>query len=286
MALIRCARAHAAVELAIKALIIVHDKGYPDTHNIGLLLERAEQVGETIGDETKQASRLTAYAGRQPSGAPATSPTAGQQRERRGDRNRQQDRGVGERPSTGVAAGNHWNGEPSHTQARSASTSKTGRSLKGTGRGIRRPASAWLAGWSNTEMRMNRSLGEVDGGDVAGLEEAEGRRELRSEGGHALAAGGAGRVGGTTAADEDDAGGESICHHADQTGCIFGSHRPSASNRESRADHGVQERLPCRRRAALGHPRRIPLRQRCAGRAPSPRSPSRRTSSGRQAGAE
>ena len=65
MALIRCARAHAAVELAIKALIIVHDKGYPDTHNIGLLLERAEQVGETIGDETKQASRLTAYAGRQ-----------------------------------------------------------------------------------------------------------------------------------------------------------------------------------------------------------------------------
>ncbi len=64
MALIRCARAHAAVELAIKAVIIVHDKGYPDTHNVGLLLERAEQVGETIGDETKQASRLTAYAGR------------------------------------------------------------------------------------------------------------------------------------------------------------------------------------------------------------------------------
>ena len=64
MALIRCARAHAAVELAIKAVIIGHDKGYPDTHNIGLLLERAEQVGETIGDETKQASRLTAYAGR------------------------------------------------------------------------------------------------------------------------------------------------------------------------------------------------------------------------------
>lgn len=68
MALIRCARAHAAVELAIKAVIIGHDKGYPDTHNIGLLFERAEQVGETIGDETKQASRLTAYAGRLRSG--------------------------------------------------------------------------------------------------------------------------------------------------------------------------------------------------------------------------
>lgn len=64
MALIRCARAHAAVELAIKAVIIAHDKGYPDTHNVGLLLDRAEQVGETIGDETKQANRLTAYAGR------------------------------------------------------------------------------------------------------------------------------------------------------------------------------------------------------------------------------
>ena len=64
MDLIRCARAHAAAELAIKAVIIAHEKGYRDTHDIGVLLQRAEQIGERIDPELKQAQRLTAYAGR------------------------------------------------------------------------------------------------------------------------------------------------------------------------------------------------------------------------------
>lgn len=118
MALIRCARAHAAVELAIKAVIIVHDKGYPDTHNVGLLLDRAEQVGETIGHETKtgqQTDRVRRPAAVRSSGASSTGSTAGQHGSRRGDRNRQQDRGVGGRPSTNVAAGNQWNLRSGHT---------------------------------------------------------------------------------------------------------------------------------------------------------------------------
>ena len=65
MGLIRCARAHAAAELAIKAVIIAHDKGYSDTHDIGVLLQRAEQIGERIDPELREAQRLTAYAGRQ-----------------------------------------------------------------------------------------------------------------------------------------------------------------------------------------------------------------------------
>ena len=64
MGLIRCARAHAATELAIKAVIIAHEKGYRDTHDIGVLLQRAEQIGERIDPELKEAQRLTAYAGR------------------------------------------------------------------------------------------------------------------------------------------------------------------------------------------------------------------------------
>ena len=64
MGLIRCARAHAATELAIKAVIIAHEKGYRDTHDIGVLLQRAEQIGERIDPKLKEAQRLTAYAGR------------------------------------------------------------------------------------------------------------------------------------------------------------------------------------------------------------------------------
>ena len=64
MGLIRCARAHAAAELAIKAVIIAHEKGYSDTHDIGVLLQRAEQIGERIDPELREAQRLTAYAGR------------------------------------------------------------------------------------------------------------------------------------------------------------------------------------------------------------------------------
>ena len=90
----------------------------------------------------------------------------------------------------------------------------------------------------------NRGLGEIDGGDVARLEEAECGRQLCPEGGHALAACCGRRVGGAAAADEDDAGGESIGAHADHPVAELGSHRPRARDDETGPDHGTQERLP------------------------------------------
>ena len=56
----------------------------------------------------------------------------------------------------------------------------------------------------------NSRLGEIDGGDVAGLEEVEGLGQLRAESGEELAAGGEGGVGWAAAADEDDGGGKGV----------------------------------------------------------------------------
>ena len=53
-------------------------------------------------------------------------------------------------------------------------------------------------------------LGEIDRGDVAGLQVREGRGKLGLEGGDELAAGGQRGVRATLAADEDDAGGEGV----------------------------------------------------------------------------
>jgi len=59
-------------------------------------------------------------------------------------------------------------------------------------------------------------LGEVDRGDVAGLEEVDCLGEFGTESGEELAPSGQRGVSGAGSTDEDDAGGESVRQHADE----------------------------------------------------------------------
>ena len=64
MNFIRALNAHDAVETAVKAVMIAHGKGYPNEHDIGTLLDRAEECGATLSEEKRRAAEgLTAYGG-------------------------------------------------------------------------------------------------------------------------------------------------------------------------------------------------------------------------------
>ena len=60
---ILCEQAHYATEYAIKSVIIARGRSFPTVHDVGLLLNTAEEAGETIPGEVETASSLTTYAG-------------------------------------------------------------------------------------------------------------------------------------------------------------------------------------------------------------------------------
>ena len=60
---ILCEQAHYATEYAIKSVIIARGQTFPTVHDIGLLLNTAEEAGETIPADVETASSLSAYAG-------------------------------------------------------------------------------------------------------------------------------------------------------------------------------------------------------------------------------
>ena len=60
---ILCEQAHYATEFAIKSVIIARGRRFPTVHDIGLLLNTAEEAGETIPGDVETASSLTTYAG-------------------------------------------------------------------------------------------------------------------------------------------------------------------------------------------------------------------------------
>ncbi len=60
---ILCEQAHYATEYAIKSVIIARGDSFPTVHDIGLLLNTAEEAGETIPADVETASSLSAYAG-------------------------------------------------------------------------------------------------------------------------------------------------------------------------------------------------------------------------------
>jgi hypothetical protein len=69
-------------------------------------------------------------------------------------------------------------------------------------------------------------------------------RQFGLEGGDEIAAGGGGCVGGSLAADEDDAGGEGVGARADHAVAQFGAHRPGAADGETGFDHRSEEGVP------------------------------------------
>ena len=60
---ILCEQAHYVTEFAIKSVIIARGRRFPAVHDIGLLLNTAEEAGETIPGDVETASSLTTYAG-------------------------------------------------------------------------------------------------------------------------------------------------------------------------------------------------------------------------------
>ena len=56
-----CSEAHCGAEKAVKAVIIAHGESFPYVHDIGRLLDRAEQVGEVIPDDVRRGVALTLY---------------------------------------------------------------------------------------------------------------------------------------------------------------------------------------------------------------------------------
>ena len=60
---ILCEQAHYAAEYAIKSVIIAHGYRFPTVHDIGLLLNTAEEAGEAIPAEVEIARSLGTYAG-------------------------------------------------------------------------------------------------------------------------------------------------------------------------------------------------------------------------------
>ena len=92
--------------------------------------------------------------------------------------------------------------------------------------------------------RADGCLRQIDRRDVAALQVGQGHRQFRFEGRNELAAGGQGRVPRAPAADQDDAGGEGVGAYTDHSIAEFRAHRPSAGDRETGLNHGIQEGLP------------------------------------------
>lgn len=60
---IYCEQAHYAAEMSIKGVIIANNHKFSWTHDISVLLDEAEQSGETIPETVQTAKRLTPYGG-------------------------------------------------------------------------------------------------------------------------------------------------------------------------------------------------------------------------------
>ena len=79
-----CSEAHSGAEKAVKAVIIAHGEPFPYVHDIGRLLDRAEQVGEVIPDDVRIGAALTLYSdsGRYPDVGDEQEPTTKAEYER------------------------------------------------------------------------------------------------------------------------------------------------------------------------------------------------------------
>ena len=60
---VQCEQAHYAAEFAIKGVIIAHGADFETTHDIGALLDRARDTGESIPAAVEEAAALSRYAG-------------------------------------------------------------------------------------------------------------------------------------------------------------------------------------------------------------------------------
>lgn len=58
-----CSEAHMGAEKAVKGVIIAHGEVFPYIHDIGTLLDRTEEIGETVPDEVRKGETLTLYCG-------------------------------------------------------------------------------------------------------------------------------------------------------------------------------------------------------------------------------
>ena len=72
-----CSHAHCGAEKAVKAVIIALGESFPYVHDIGRLLDRAEQVAGAIPDDVRKGAALTLYGdgGRYPDVAHEREPT-------------------------------------------------------------------------------------------------------------------------------------------------------------------------------------------------------------------
>ena len=58
-----CSEAHMGAEKAVKGVIIARGEVFPYTHDIGMLLDRTEEIGEAVPDEVRKGATLTVYSG-------------------------------------------------------------------------------------------------------------------------------------------------------------------------------------------------------------------------------
>ncbi len=64
-----CSEAHLGAEKAIKSVVIARGGAFTYTHDVGALLDEAEQIGETVPQDVRAGEILTTYSssGRYPS---------------------------------------------------------------------------------------------------------------------------------------------------------------------------------------------------------------------------